>query len=167
MKMSNYCSSWIDYEYKFFYQGAQKSGLRINYDSKINEELKMELRTYINFLRKRYYFPIRCYVHIKNVPYYSSKRKKRCYGVFFSAEENRSKLPSIYLAAKLSNKNEIEDILYNLTRLLTYYFQWFFFSTEKRTNRSLETEATRYANYLTSEFLINNIMSNKNDNDGE
>lgn len=151
--MSNSYSSWIDYSFKSFYQDSHKSGLRLIYDSNINNELKNTICEYIKFLRKRYYFPIRCYIHIKNVPYYISKDKKKCFGVFFSGEENNSKLPSIYLPAELSNKNDTNDILYNLTKLLTYYFQWYFFANEKRTNRSLEIEATKYANYLVSEFL--------------
>lgn len=68
---------------------------------------------------------------------------------------NQLKL-SIYVACELSTKWDIIDIYYSIVKLLTYYFQWYFFEDNIRSNKSLEFEATKYASYLVNEYLVVN-----------
>ena len=151
--MSNSFSCWIDYEFKSQYLDCEKNGLRLLFYKDIDVNIKNYIKKYISFLRKKYFFPIRCYIHITNNNSYHSHSGGRCYGVFFDDEETTNKYPSIYLPAKLARNNDYFDVIYNLTKLLTYYYQWYFKETKSRAHRSLEIEATKYASYLTFEYM--------------
>lgn len=145
---------WIDYEFKKEYQDSSKKGLRVFYSKKLNKECIEDIKKIINFLRKRYYFPLRCNLYIRNVKNFPSiEGKKTTKGIFFFGDEKQKKWPSIYVACELSSNWNITDIYYSIVQLLTYYFQWYFFEDNLRSNRSLEIEATKYASYLVYEYL--------------
>ena len=103
-------------------------------------------------MRKLYFFPIRCNIKFYNeTSFKSSDGKTRCKGIFFEGDEKE--FPSIVFPLKLTSKYLIEDAMFNLTSLLTYYFQWYFFEDKNRTHRSLEIEATQYSNCLVFQYL--------------
>ena len=148
---------WINYEYKKDYQDSSQKGLRVIYSKKIDNECIENLKKFINFLRRRYYFPIRCNIYIRKVDDFPSLTGiKTTKGIFLFGDEEQKKLPSIYVACKLSSNWGIEDVYYSIVKLLTYYYQWYFFEDNSRSNKSLELEATKYANYLVEEYLSMN-----------
>ena len=150
---------WIDYEYENYYLDSPKKRLRIIYKKDITIDVKNCIKKYINYLRKKYFFPVRCYIYVTNNIAYKSNKYGKCHGVFLGGEENKSGFPSIYLPFKISKENEYFDVLYGLTKLLTYYFQWFFLENKNRSYRSLEIEATKYANYLAYDYFELNDTS--------
>lgn len=145
---------WIDYEYKKEYQDSSKKGLRVFYSKKLDKECIDNIKKFFNFLRKRYYFPLRCNIHIRNVKDFPSLNGiETTKGIFFFGDEEKKRFPSIYVACELSSRWNIVDVYYSIVKLLTYYFQWYFFEDNIRNNKSLEIEATKYARYLVDEYL--------------
>ena len=147
--------SWIDKEFKNYYLDSTKRGLRITVHSGVDPLSEESVKNYLRFLRKRYFFPIRCNIHLTPQEKFHSKDGGYCCGVFFPGEENRRRWPSIYLPVNrgIVDTDCIFGILHDLTALLTYYFQWYFMQEDERTHRSLEIEATRMANYLLEEYF--------------
>lgn len=145
-------SSWIDLDCKLHYLDSSKRGLRIIVGKGVCQKRATLVKEYLRFLRKRYFFPIRCYFHLTNQARYSSAAGGYCYGVFFPGEENRNGLPSIYYPALAENDDW--ECVFDVARLLTYYFQWYFGLEGDRSHRSLEAEAARMAGFLADEFLV-------------
>ena len=105
---------------------------------------------FISFLRKNYYFPIRLNIlfcdtqsfihHIDNHKYY---------GAFFDETyEKRKVYPRISIAARVTKNNSLQNVLFTLTHEITHYYQWYFLEDDKRTSRSLEIEANKWANHI-------------------
>ena len=163
MNMNKFVS-WIDYEFKSYYLDSSKRGLRIIKDKNINLRKANFICEYLKFLRKRYFFPLRCYIHLTAGNKYKSANNKYCYGIFFPGDEKKKTFPSIYLPIGSEDTfyNNLDDI-FQLTKLLTYYYQWYFLQDKKRSNRSLEIEATKMASRLVEEFeeYINDKMDEK------
>lgn len=70
------------------------------------------------------------------------------------------KHPFIWIATgkdgrKTRKEYYIEDVLHLVAHELTHYFQWYFNQFDNRSNRSLEIEANRWANYLVDLYLEN------------
>ena len=147
-------SSWIDLDCQSYYLDSKKRGLRVIAHEGVDSGTVNRIRDYLRFVRRRYFFPIRCYVHLTDNEKYRSKDKGFCHGIFFPGTETPRRYPCIYLPAKTANGEEALSIqLFNLTCLLTYYFQWYFFCERDYSHRSLEIEATKTADYLVSEYL--------------
>ena len=147
-------SSWIDLDCKPYYLDSKKRGLRVIVHNGVEAEVADYIRDYLHFLRKRYFFPIRCYVHLTDNGKYRSKDKGYCFGTFFPGTKTPRRYPCIYLPAKLSSDEQTSRrCLFDLTCLLTYYFQWFFECEKDYSHRSLEIEATKAGNYLVNEYL--------------
>lgn len=145
---------WIDYEYKNEYQDSSKKGLRLFFSKKVDTENVINIKKFVNFLRKRYYFPLRCNIYIHNVSDFPSlDGDGTTKGFFLFGSEKEKKFPRIYIACQMSVHWSIEDVYYSLARLLTYYFQWYFYENEYRSEKSLEIEATKYAEFLVNAYL--------------
>ena len=147
-------SSWIDLDCKSYYLDSKKRGIRVIVHEGVDVETVSRIRKYLWFVRKRYFFPIRCYIHLTDHEKYRSSGKGYCYGIFFPGQETPRRYPSIYLPSKQVASNQVlYQLLFGLTRLLTYYYQWYLMCEEKYSHRSLEIEATKAANYLVSEYF--------------
>lgn len=146
--------AWINNEDKNYYKDSAKaSGIRYkfySYGNDFDESTVDNIKKFINFLRKNYYFPIRLNIlfcdtqvfrhHIDNHVYY---------GAFYSMDDEKRKIyPRISIASKVTKNNSLEDILFTLTHEITHYYQWFFLEEDKRTSRSLEIEANKWSNYI-------------------
>mgnify|MGYP003295604893 CR=1 FL=1 len=94
---------WINYEYKKDYQDSSQKGLRVIYSKKIDNECIGNLKKFINFLRRRYYFPIRCNIYIRKVDDFPSLTGiKTTKGIFlFGDEEQKNYLVFMLLAIYL------------------------------------------------------------------
>ena len=145
--------NWINKEYKNCYLDSEKKGLRLHFEKSIYKDHVYEIKNFIKFLKKYYYFPIRCDLFFCNqINFLSFDRKKKCKGIFIKGEEKIKKYPKIYVPCKINSFWTMENVFLSIVRLLTYYYQWYFYEDEKRTNRSLEIEATKYANFLVEQF---------------
>lgn len=144
-------SIWIDKEFKSYYNDSIQSGLRLHFKSDVDPVIKEKVQSLFVWLRKRYFFPYRCNIHFVNQEKFRSKEKYQfCQGIFFYPKESTSKsTPSIYIATDI----EINDLYFTIFHELTHYFQWYFFEDEKRTDRSLEIEANKYADWLLYDYL--------------
>lgn len=145
---------WIEKEEKRFYvNSAKASGLRLFYGD-ISKVTINEIKQFVAYIRKRYYFPIRCNIYFSDDLYYiSNVDGHKFYGVFYG-EDDCKKLayPQIYVASRKGKLNSIMDILFALIHELTHYYQWYFYEDKKRTDHSLEIEANKWARYLLQEW---------------
>ena len=147
-------SLWINKEFKGEYSDSSLNGLRLFFKGDIDESDRKYIYKFISFLRKKYFFPIRCKIFFCNQKnFLSFNRKDKCKGIFLQGDIEKKVYPSIYVSSKISKNWDKNDILLSICRLLTYYFQWYFYEDENRSSRSLEIEATKYAYYLVYEFL--------------
>lgn len=144
-------SIWIDLENKSHYSDSKSQGLYVYYDKTYDSDAKRKLDLFVFWLKKRFFFPIRCNIFIENErDYCSSKEGCRCQGVFYGIGDfARTKLPRIYIAGNA----EIDYVIFALVHELSHYYQWYFFQDNSRSERNLEIEANKYAKWLTYSFL--------------
>ena len=135
---------------------ARATGIRVRYASKIDALVIDNINALISFLRKRYFFPVRCNLYFTDHERYHSQEDGHAYyGIFRDNEKaypNRSIYPEIFVAAKLNQHSTVEAIMLTLLHELTHYYQWFFDEYKERSNRSIEAESTKWANWILSEW---------------
>ena len=147
---------WIEKRDIAFYNESKLKGIRLFVNKNISQDIKEEIKSFLGWLRKRYFFPIRFKIIIKNISYFlgSNEKDKDSYGDFYYGSEG---YPEIWIAGgRIRNENKenrIRRIIFMILHELTHYFQWFFYEFEKRTDRSLEIEANRWARYLLEEYF--------------
>ncbi len=158
--------SWIDKEYKKYYENSAKSsGIRYrfyNYNHDFDESTMQEINRFIVFLRKKYYFPIRLNILFCDTPFFTHHiDNHKYYGAFYSMDdEKRMIYPRISIAAKVTKTNSIDDVLFTLVHEITHYFQWYFLEEDKRSDRSLEIEANKWSNYIL-DLYFNDYLNNE------
>ncbi|MBQ9124802.1 MAG: hypothetical protein IJY14_03830 [Acholeplasmatales bacterium] len=151
--------SWIDKEYKNEYKNSAKaSGIRYRfytYEIELNKDTKCNIEQFISFLRKHYYFPIRLNILFCNTTCFKHNIDKHIYyGSFYSMDDEKKKTyPRISIAAMVNKHNSINDVLFTLAHEITHYYQWYFLEEDKRTRRSLEIEANKWAKYILDLYL--------------
>ena len=147
---------WIDKDCKNYYTDFKKQWLRLIFYKDIPNDYINQIKKYVKYLRNLYFFPIRCKVYFCYQEKFLSKdRKHNVYGLFLYDEDDKE-LPEIYVPVlKKGSFIKLENIIFNLNVLITYYFQWYFYQDKERNHRSLEIEATKYSKYLTYNYLKN------------
>ena len=162
---------WIEIKDKKEYNTYNKKGMRLHFCSGVNQTIKVAFKIFCKWLRKHYFFPVRVDVKIKRHSAFVSKDSKNKSGVaggfYYTSDNVESDSPDIWIATGIFNKckdekkeHTIFDILFTVTHELTHYYQWFFGEFNKRTDRSLEIEATKWGHWLIYEF-IDYIEDNK------
>lgn len=148
---------WIEATQKKHYKGSSTiTGLRVTFDKRIEQYKKTEIKKFAKWLREKYYFPIRCNIHICYCSYFEKQNEadKDSVGDFYY---NENRLPTIWIAGypkqKTKDKKFYIQIQANIVYFLTFYFQWFFCEFDKRSDRSLKIEATQWQNYIMDEYL--------------
>ena len=146
---------WIEKEYSQNYKDCPAQGLRLKFYNDFSDAQKSSLKEFCNFLRKKYFFPIRVYMLLCNTQKFKDPDDGHLYsGIFYDNGDCRRKTyPRICVAAHFDNENQFLDVCYTIAHELTHYFQWFFLEDEKRSGRSLEIEANKWADYLTGEYF--------------
>ncbi|MBE6580203.1 MAG: hypothetical protein E7650_01140 [Ruminococcaceae bacterium] len=149
---------WIENQFKNEYiDSAKQTGIRCVFPKGFDEDTKNEIKRFIKFIRANYYFPIRVNVTFDNkIHFINQTDGHKYYGVFYDGDADKKTYPQIYIAAKHTPKNSIEDILFNIAHELTHYYQWYFLEDEKRTDRSLEMEANKWTKYLLYTYYCEN-----------
>ena len=131
---------------------AAATGLRVRYADGIDKEIRTNLDSLIRYLRRLYFFPVRCNVFITNHQSYRSERDGHVYyGVFYDNEgiyPKKKLYPEIYVAGRVRERFEIEHIMFTLLHELSHYYQWVGDREKGRSDRSIESEATRWANRI-------------------
>lgn len=146
---------WIEKEYKDEYIGsAVSSGIRYKFSIDFDEKNKNFIKEFIKYLRRKYYFPIRLNITFSNSEYFNHiLDNHKYYAAFYDMSDEKRKIyPIISVAAKITKNNSIDDVLFAIAHEITHYFQWYFLEEEKRTDRSLEIEANKWANYILEEY---------------
>ena len=148
---------WIEKEEKAAYSDSKLSGLRLLTQKDVLPEIREAVKILLFWLRKKYFFPIRCIVNLKSCPYFLSadENDKNSYGDFYYDKDDKE-YPEIWVATGKDGKENLDvrinRILLTILHELTHYFQWYFFKFEKRADRSLEAEANKWSRYLLQEF---------------
>ena len=115
----------------------------------IDPKTKKCICSFVRYLRKEFYFPIRCNVYFCNQEKFRSSKGGYCYGVFISYDEsNKRPYPQIYIPTKQC----LRQIYHSLCHELTHYFQWYFFDDKNKTDRSLEIQASKYASRIDQDY---------------
>ena len=153
---------WIEKEYKDeFKDSAKASGIRCqfyDYGTSFDDTLLDELNSFIAFLRRRYYFPVRLNVlFCKTKAFKHSVDDHTYYGAFYNMDDEKRKIyPRISIAAHVNKYHTLQDVLFSLAHEITHYYQWYFLEEDKRTSRSLETEANKWAKYILDLYSCDN-----------
>lgn len=146
--------SWIEKSHKAYYSdSAGASGIRYkfyDYGNSFDTHTAEEIKRFIAFFRKNYYFPVRLNILFCNTQRFRHHADGHVYyGAFYSMDdEKRKTYPRISIAAKTTERNSINDILYVLAHEITHYYQWYFLEENGRTSRSMEIEANKWARYI-------------------
>ena len=140
---------WINIKFKNYYSDSKKHGLNLFFDSSLAEETICIIKKYIAFLLKQYFFPTRCNLFFSKEPTINNNGKNR--DVFLGGASK--KYPSIYIVIRKKGRNMI-PVLRKLTKLLTNYFQWYFYFDKSRETKINNREANLFARYLVGEFLL-------------
>lgn len=150
---------WNKTDWKAFYGNEiKRSGLRVRFDSGVDDEVKRACKEFISWLRLQYAFPKRVRLYIKK-----DRRVKCKYsheiacGVFFRPA-NRDVEPYIRIATgdyielvqKYGVDNALATILWSIAHELTHYFQWL--NDLDLTFIGEERQATNYANKIIDEY---------------
>ena len=134
---------------KAYYSDWPKKGLSVSFASSLPAETRFEIQHFLRYLRRDFYFPVKCSVYFTDHDRYISKTAGFCYGIFFPNDgEERAKYPQIFVPARMDLHNIRHSLCYELTR----YFQWYFKIDEQKTGRSLSAQAGYYAKRVIEDY---------------
>ena len=134
---------------QFYSDSASKSNLSLHFASAIDSGTKKHICAFVRYLRKEFFFPIRCNIYFCNQEKFLSSKKGYCYGIFYSNDENNGRIyPQIYIPANM----DIYSVYYSLCYELSQYFQWFFYDDKRRSARSLAVQASKCAYSILDDF---------------
>ena len=152
---------WIELIEKNKFDSGKLSGLRIIFDKKIDVKRKEEVKKFAKWLRRHYYFPIRCDIQVCCCSYFEKADDDDVESVvdFYYKD---GFLPCIKVASypnkKSQDKNYYIQIQARIAYALTFYYQWFFYEFDKRSDRSLKMEATKWQNFIMDKYTSENNL---------
>ena len=132
----------------YYADSAPKSNLALHFTSEVDPTIKKRICSFVRYLRKEFYFPIRCNIYFCNQEKFRSEKGGFCYGIFFDNDHSEYIYPQIYIPIK----QPLHQTYFTLCHELTHYFQWYFFDTKNKSNRSLEIQAGIYAKRITDDY---------------
>lgn len=133
----------------FYSNSAAKSNLSLRFASAIDHSTKINICKFVRYLRKEFFFPIRCNVYFCNQEKFDSSKGGFCYGIFYSNEESGGRIyPQIYIPSKMN----LYSVFHSLSHELSHYFQWYFLDDKNKSNRSLEIQASKYATIILEDY---------------
>ena len=142
---------------QFYQDSTPKSNLSLHFASAIDDNTKKHICNFVRYLRKEFFFPIRCNIYFCNQEKFRSDKSGHCYGIFYSNDESNGRIyPQIYIPANM----ELYSVYLSLCHELSHYFQWYF-NDDKRSDRSLEVQASKFATSILEDFC--NFHCKKND----
>ena len=116
---------WIGKEEKEEYLDCSVRGLRLKFFAGLTEAERNACKSFADWLRRKYFFPIRVYVClVPQKAFYHPDDGHIYYGVFYSGEAGKRKIyPRICIAARAQTPEAQEDVLLAMAHELTHYFQ--------------------------------------------
>ncbi len=94
----------------------------IGFDKQIPENVKNELRRFVNWVESNYEMPITLWVDFEYRHYLVSRKKKRV-GFLFYWDDDLSQMPVLRLPVR-TEKSTMEEILGSFAEGLDMYFTW-------------------------------------------
>ena len=147
---------WINKKDKKNYLNICKyNGVRFSFESGIPEKAKNELSKLINYIRKKFYFPIRFNVCFTNEEVFiNSENGEKGYCAFYGNQEAKKRMyPKLYVPALESDNNLLIEIEYYVCLGISMYYQWFFKQDEKLSEKQLNKEADELADFYIKEYF--------------
>ncbi len=166
---------WIPIEYKSSYSELPINGLELCFaDVEIDEELRRQYIKLCRWLRRNYWFPIKCKIVFEYYTCYmdSENKSDRAIAIFYPPVDDKNGYMMAYPRIKIAvadfekdkNSYGLDDALEYYCNILihelTHYYQWYFYETEQRSKRSLEIEANKYADAIVYIWQKNNKRKN-------
>lgn len=129
---------------------ASRTGLRLRFDSNVDNELREGLKRFAVWLRQEYEFPIRVPVYVKGSDQIRAMDGEMVAGTFFGPFD-REEEPYIKIAAGefgsertvRGHREAIYDFCAALAHELTHYYQWL--NDASTTERGMEWQASYYS----------------------
>ena len=161
-------TNWIPIEFKNSYSDFSNHGIELHFlDTEINEVLRQSCIKFCKWLRKKFWFPVKCKIFFEYYSCYKDEenRNSNAVALFYPGIDDKNgflkNYPNIWIAVSKFNKevirygkdNAIENYYSLIVHELTHYFQWYFIETERRTKKSLEIEANKCAESIVYEYL--------------
>ena len=115
---------WIEFAEKKEYENSSRlTGLRISIDKRIDAGRKQGIRKFVEWLRKRYYFPIRCNIYIRYCSYFKKMDDSDVdsIGDFYYSD---NKLPIIWIAGYPRKKTEDKDFYVQINASIVYFLRF-------------------------------------------
>ena len=146
-------TKWKDY----YIEKGYRHGIKVDYDSNVDQDVKNAIKQMISWLRKEYTFPVRIRLYIKGSDLVKCRDGALASDVFFWPY-CRDEEPYIKFAVgdydkllhKLGRDDALATILKALLRNFTHYFQWL--NDIKLTPIGEQRQATKYARIRLDEY---------------
>ncbi len=130
----------------------KKDGFDIGFDKLIPENVKNELRRFVQWVEENYEMPITLWVDFEYRHYLVSREKKRV-GFLFYWDDDPTQIPILRLPVR-TEKSSIKEILGSFADALVLYFAW------TRGEMRDDYEATEeQADVILDAYLANNTIN--------
>ncbi|MBO5969747.1 MAG: hypothetical protein J6S14_14740 [Clostridia bacterium] len=134
-----------------------RTGLRVRYETNVDDEVKRACKDFANWLRRNFEFPKRVTVYVKAAKVIKSCDGEKVFGTFWGPC-NKQDEPYIRIATgdymELLNKhgkdNALAEILWCMSHELIHYLQWL--NDITLTIRGLEKQASYYADWILTQY---------------
>lgn len=145
---------WITLQDKNEYNDSSCKGIKVYFDKMMPEQTKKDFESFIHWLRRHYWFPIRLNLHI----IYQKKFKAIddghfYYGIFYPKVDGRTKCPCICIASKPNSHTDLIEDFISLSHEITHYYQWYFYEDENKSDLCLERTANILAKQIVSNYF--------------
>ncbi len=126
----------VEENIQFYCDSAPKSNLSLHFAPAIDCERKKNICRFVRYLRKEFFFSIRCNVYFCNQEKFRSSKGGYCYGIFYSNDKSERRIyPQIYIPANM----ELYSVYHSLSHELSHYFQWYFLDDNKKVTVRLKS----------------------------
>lgn len=157
---------WLSKKYKKIYDNADvRTGIALRFEKGVHSDIKSLFLDFAKWLRKKYYFPIRVVVYVKESETVTLMNGNVAWGsfrYFDTFDEPYIRIPT----GDYSEQAEIEGkenaaytILSSLVHELTHYFQWV--NQIEQTDRGSEWQANYYRNRIIDLYLSDKEKTNE------
>lgn len=135
----------------------RRKGLRLRFQKDVDKNIRRACIDFGNWIRIRYYFPVRVIIYFKSTPYIKASDGEFVSATFFEpfskADEPFIKIATgdyHLMVREWGEDNALAAILGSIVHELTHYFQWI--SDSCLTDIGLERQASRYRKKIINEY---------------
>ena len=147
-------STYVDYTYEW-----HREGLRLKFDKSVDTEVKRSCKSYCDWLRHKYKFPMRIPIYFKASEFVITSSGQRASATFFGPYDKHLE-PYIRISTgdyykmleSWGKDNALAAILGSVTHELSHYFQWI--KNLEITEKQRERQAVYYKHKLIYEYSL-------------